>query len=289
MQENNWIAEKRHFLLDFIEYHQKIVATIGEKLSNLPSDNFSEDDKALLDLLHQNNRKVQFALSTIGQGNNNSDVEVWWATLLHEIQAPYSILSGAVEFLNTVQLSNIDQESFNCIYRRIAEGVRSIHLSQEIVLMERTLKANPKTAVSLLQLLQEPSTYNKRVRIQISGDGARQTIVAHRFALSTAVNQIYWVLANEPPQNCISIDSAVTETAVTLTFKNDAITLDSNSIEKFRVLKSAPHLYYFDQLNGVALPLALAHKLLAKRGGQLSITAHPPTQLKLTLPLSNTT
>lgn len=164
------------------------------------------------------------------------------------------------------------------------EDLRLQRLNADILLSEQEPLFGMQTAVSLLTLLQKPITYNKPVCMQISGTGVRQPVFACDTDISAAINQICWVLSGKTPNHTIWVDSELSDTAVTLHLWNNHITLKTSSVDQFHQLSTAQTLLQFTNVTGAILPLATAHRLIIKNGGQLKISNQSPTKIKITLP-----
>ncbi|MEM7335930.1 MAG: hypothetical protein AAF490_27880 [Chloroflexota bacterium] len=158
-------------------------------------------------------------------------------------------------------------------------------LNQAIFLAEQEPYVTQQTAVSLLHCLQKPNTINRPICIQISGTGARQSVIGHEAIIQTVFNLVFWVLAGKTPNNHVWVDSNLDDTAVYLQIWNDSLTIKPERLDAIKEVGRFTSIYQVDDFNGILLPLTAAQKLIQKCRGDLFITYSNPTVIEIVLPL----
>ena len=160
-------------------------------------------------------------------------------------------------------------------------------LNKAIFLIDQDQSSKPKTAVSLLHYLQKPNTLNQSVCIQISGSGARQSIIGYSDLIQFGFDLIFWVLLGDAPHHHVWVDSDLSNTAVSLHLWNDNLTLESDQIKALETANSLDSIFQINQTEQSYSPLLIAKKLFQKCNGDLQVTEHSPTKFEIILPLDS--
>ncbi len=208
-----------------------------------------------------------------------------YADLLHFTAVPSQNLFNLIGFFDHhPQLPDHEKQK---MIHAIQEYYRIFYLNQALHLVEQDNIHQTQTAVSLLQCLQKPNTLNKPVCIQISGSGARQSIIGHEILFQTAMDFVFWGLSGQLPNNQIWVDSDLTDTAVTLQIWNDSLTVAPSKLDELNELIAAQSLFALETFEGIIPTLFIAHKLVQKFSGQSKLSAESPSKFEIILPIQN--
>ena len=267
----------------FIEHQQAILAEINELIKQILIIPTAGEKSQLFALLQTTNRRLIKETTYAKDKLLDDSFDELSADYAHFTQAPSNSLFGLSVVINAQE--GVPSFQSERLLNLAGENLRLHGLNQAILFSEHNDRLKLKTAVSLLECLQKPTTINKPVCIQISGAGARQSILACPLDIQTAFNQLFWVLAGKVPNNHVWVESERLDTAVKLQLWNESITLKPASLERYEQLINAPTIYQINDLNGAIPPLAAAQKLISQNGGQLIITNGSPTKIELQLPL----